>query len=87
MDAQEVASVLPPVPKIPALYSVRGFALRYPEIVSEATLRNLIAARVSRNGNPPNGFARVMVRIGSKILLDEKKFFEWMKTQARKNGR
>ena len=67
-------------------HTVKQFSKKYPAF-SEAALRNLIfkaGTRYSTNGEiPTNGLseAGAIVRIGAKVLIDEDRFFEWVRQQ------
>jgi hypothetical protein len=71
------------------LYTVTQFPNAYPAF-TEAALRNLLfkaERRHSSNGEiPGNGLveAGAIVRIGRKVLIDEDRFFDWVREQ---NGR
>lgn len=60
-------------PQPPRLLTVRQFAESH-EWPSQAALRNLIFHRKT------NGFHSVVLRVGRRILLDEQKFFEWVRS-------
>jgi hypothetical protein len=67
-------------------HTIKQFSGKYPAF-SEAALRNLIfkaAARHSTKGVPAgNGLIETgaLVRIGRKVLIDEDRFFFWVRQQ------
>lgn len=67
-------------------HTTKQFSSKYPAF-TEAALRNLIfkaERRQSTSGEiPGNGLADAgaVVRIGRKVLIDEEKFFEWVRHQ------
>jgi hypothetical protein len=65
--------------RISKLMSVQQFATEHPAF-SQSALRHLIfdAER--------NGFRSVIRRVGRKILLDERSFFEWVERQNQQWG-
>jgi hypothetical protein len=68
------------------LHTVKQFSDKH-QPFTEPSLRNLIfkaESRQSTNGEiPGNGLieAGAIVRIGRKVLIDEDKFFEWVRRQ------
>jgi hypothetical protein len=68
------------------LHTVAQFPVAHPAF-TEAALRNLIfkaERRHSSNGEiPGNGLieAGAIVRIGRKVLIDEDRFFDWVRQQ------
>jgi hypothetical protein len=76
----------PDLPTRPTLYTVEQFAKAQPAF-SAPSLRNLIfkaEARQSTKGEiPGNGLIEcgAIVRIGRKVLIDETRFFEWVRRQ------
>ncbi|HET7675213.1 MAG TPA: hypothetical protein VFL54_06790 [Gammaproteobacteria bacterium] len=66
------------------LLSVRQFSDKHPAW-SQSALRNLIfqaQPRQSSKGEiPGNGLAPAIVRVGSKVLIDEDQFFAWVDAQ------
>ena len=70
------------------LYTVAQFASAHPAF-TQAALRNLIfkaEPRYSSKGEiPGNGLdeAGAIIRLGSKVLIDEEGFFDWVR---QKNG-
>ena len=44
---------------------------------STAGLRGLVAKRHK------NGFDRVMVKVGKRVVIDEKAFFDWMESRKK----
>lgn len=75
-----------PFPLSRSLLTVRQLAQKYPDITTESALRGFIFASKIRNGHSANGFAKVMVRFGAKILLDEEKFFTWRNSQLKREA-
>lgn len=71
----------------PILLTVKQLSMRHPAF-TEIAIRNLIYAakpRQTKEGTTqPNGFESVIIRVGRKILLDEKKFIEWVYAQNEK---
>lgn len=72
-------------PNIPDLVTVDGLAQRMPA-VPVATLRDLIyhaEERFTAAGEkiPPNGFAKCIVRLGSRIYIDVPVFVEWLESK------
>lgn len=69
---------------LPVLSTIRQFSEKYPAF-SQGSLRNLIhlsSERYSSNGKiPGNGLNIALVRIGRKLLIDEVRFFQWIKEQ------
>ncbi|MDZ4821552.1 MAG: hypothetical protein SGJ20_21530 [Planctomycetota bacterium] len=85
--AAAVKAAYPDLPPRPAvLLTVGQFAGRNPAF-TPAALRNLIFKAGSRQSTkgaiPGNGLADAgaIVRIGRKVLIDESKFFEWIRCQ------
>jgi hypothetical protein len=70
----------------PVLSTVTQFSERNPAF-SPAALRNLVfkaGPRLSSNGEVPgNGLIEcgAILRIGRKVLIDEARFFEWVRRQ------
>ncbi len=68
------------------LHTVRQFSRAFPAF-SEAATRNLIFKAKSRHSSsgaiPGNGLieAGAIVRIGRKVLIDEDRFFDWVRQQ------
>src|SRR5215510_8282462 len=60
------------------LLTVKQFAKKHPAFI-EAALRSFIfqAGSVVK----PNGFEVAVCRLGRRVLIDEKKFFEWIAAQ------
>ena len=60
------------------LLTVKQFAKKHPAF-SEAALRSFIfqAGSVVK----PNGFEVAVRRVGRRVLIDEKTFFEWIEAQ------
>lgn len=76
---QHTPGIDTPVANIPVLTPVKQFSQRYPAF-TEAAMRAIIfnaADRPSTAGTiPGNGFAPAIVRLGRRVLIDEKKFFD-----------
>lgn len=76
------AAILPP----PTIFTVEAFAERNPAF-SPAALRNLIfkaePRHTSRGEIPGNGLIEcgAVLRLGRKVLIDESRFFEWVREQ------
>lgn len=70
----------------PAVFTVEQFAARNPAF-TEAALRNMVfkaePRHTSRGEIPGNGLREcgAVLRLGRKVLLDEAKFFEWLRRQ------
>lgn len=88
METQQhetAAAILPPPPPI---FPVEQFAERNPAFTS-AALRNLIfkaePRQSSRGEIPGNGLIEcgAIIRVGRKVLIDESRFFEWVRRQNR----
>lgn len=88
METQQhetAAAILPPPP---AVFTVKQFAQRNPS-QSEPALRNLIfkaEPRQSTRGEiPGNGLIEcgAIIRVGRKVLIDETRFFDWVRSQNR----
>lgn len=66
------------------LLSTRQFSEKHPAF-SQPALRHLIFQSKSRTSSlgpiPGNGFDVALVHIGSRVLIDEDKFFEWVEWQ------
>ena len=64
--------------------TVRQFSAKHPAF-SQPALRNLIfhasARRTSRGEIAGNGLGVALIRLGSKILIDEARFFDWLDQQ------
>lgn len=69
---------------VPNLSTVRQFSERH-RAWTEPALRNIIfnaKPRQSSKGEiPGNGFARAIVRVGGKVLINEDRFFECIAAQ------
>jgi hypothetical protein len=65
----------------PTLSTVDQFATRH-HAFSQASLRHLIfqsrQRQSSRGAIPGNGLDKAILRVGRKVLIDERKFFEWL---------
>ena len=59
---------------VPCLLSVRQFAGKHPAF-PESSLRWLIFNKED------NGLAAAIIKIGRRVLIDERKFFDWLKVQ------
>ncbi len=70
----------------PLIFTVKRFAERN-EAFTEAALRNLIFKAEERHASngmiPGNGLIEcgAVIRLGRKVLIDEQKFFGWVKAQ------
>lgn len=70
----------------PAVFTVEQFAQRNPAFTA-AALRNIIfkaePRHTSRGEIPGNGLIEcgAVLRLGRKVLLDESRFFEWVREQ------
>jgi len=73
----------------PTFSTVRQFSEKHPAF-SQGSLRNLIHLSIERYSSkgkiPANGLHVALVRIGRKVLIDDKKFFEWVEKQNQKVG-
>jgi hypothetical protein len=65
-----------------SVLSVRQFAAKHPAF-SEGGLRWLIFQAKNRPGFKGNGLDVAIVRVGRRVLIDERKFFEWLRDQQR----
>ncbi len=69
----------------PTYLSVRQFSERHP-CFSQGSLRALIFAARSRQSSqgeiPGNGLESALVRINTKVLINEARFFEWLERQG-----
>ena len=76
--------------EIPVLTPVKPFSHRYPAF-TEAAMRAIIFNaddRASTAGTiPGNGFAPAIVRLGRRVLIDEKKFFDIIKSKQSTGAR
>jgi hypothetical protein len=82
---QAIQSAYPDLPpQIPTLLTVRQFSDKYPAF-PQGSLRNLIFLsedrEISKGTIKGNGLDMALVRIGRKLLIDEAKFFQWIKEQ------
>lgn len=83
-----VRAAIPDLPPRPALYTVEQFAAAQPAF-SAAALRNLIFKAESRQSTrgeiPGNGLIEcgAIIRVGRKVLIDEARFFAWVRGQNR----
>lgn len=83
-----IRAVIPDHPPHPTLYTVEQFASAQPAF-SAAALRNLIfkaePRQSSRGEIPGNGLIEcgAIIRVGRKVLIDEARFFEWVRGQNR----
>ena len=74
-------------PSAPTLYTVEQFAEKETAF-TEPSLRNLIfkaePRQCSKGEIPGNGLIEcgAIVRVGRKVLIDETRFLEWVRTQA-----
>lgn len=70
----------------PAVFTVEQFAQRNPAFTA-AALRNIIfkaePRHTSRGEIPGNGLIEcgAVLRLGRKVLIDEARFFEWLREQ------
>lgn len=66
------------------LLTVKHFSEKHPSFTHGA-LRALIFAAATRTTSKGaitgNGLAPAIIRIGAKVLIDEAKFFEWVREQ------
>jgi hypothetical protein len=71
----------------PTLLTVRQFSERHPAF-SQGALRNLIyhsrPRAIGHERIRGNGLDVAIIRVGRRILLDERKFFEWLVSQQEK---
>ena len=76
----------PATPPCDKVFAVRRFSQRHPDF-SEPSLRNLLfkaRPRQSSKGEiPGNGLieAGAILRVGRKVLIDEDRFFAWVRQQ------
>lgn len=88
--AAAVRAAHPDLPPPPPIFPVEQFAERNPAFTA-AALRNLIfkaEPRQSTRGEiPGNGLIEcgAVIRVGRKVLLDETRFFEWVRRQNRRH--
>lgn len=81
-----VAGDATPDSGLPVLLGVENFSMRHPAW-TVSSLRNLVWRANDRLNSkgikiPGNGLAPAIVRIGRKLLIDEKKFFAWIESQT-----
>jgi len=73
---------LPPQPRM--LLTVRQFSDKH-QAFTQGSLRNLIFLAENRKTSKGvikgNGLDVALVRIGRKLLIDERKFFQWIDVQ------
>lgn len=83
-----IRAVIPDLPPRQTLYTVEQFASAQPAF-SAAALRNLIfkaePRQSSRGEIPGNGLIEcgAIIRVGRKVLIDETRFFDWVRSQNR----
>lgn len=69
-----------------ALSTVRQFSEKYPAF-SQGSLRNLIFLASDRHTSkgkiPGNGLNSALVRVGRKLLIDDKAFLAWVDAQQK----
>lgn len=76
------------LPLPPAIFPVEQFAERNKAFTS-AAIRNLIFKAEPRHSSkgeiPGNGLIEcgAILRVGRKVLIDERRFFEWVRNQNR----
>lgn len=86
--AAAIRAAHPDLPPPPAVFTVKQFAQRNPS-QTEPALRNLIfkaEPRQSTRGEiPGNGLIEcgAIIRVGRKVLIDESRFFEWVRQQGK----
>ncbi len=86
--AAAIRAAHPDLPPPPAVFTVKQFAQRNPS-QTEPALRNLIfkaEPRQSTRGEiPGNGLIEcgAIIRVGRKVLIDEARFFEWVRRPNR----
>ncbi len=68
---------MPKSSHVRTLRTIRQFAENH-QAFPETTLRDFVYKSKSRKGKRANGFARVVVRAGARVLIDEEKFFLWL---------
>lgn len=75
---------------LPVLSPVKQFSQRYPAF-TEAAMRAIVFNaddRPSTQGTiPGNGFAPAIVRLGRRVLIDEVKFFDVIRSKQSQGGR
>jgi hypothetical protein len=76
----------------PSLYTVKAFSEKHKTgNFTQPSLRALIfeaSPRESSHGTiPGNGFAPAIVRVGRKVLIDEKKFFDIIREKQMQGAR
>jgi hypothetical protein len=73
---------------IGCLSTVKQFAAKYPAW-TEAALRDLIFKSKPRHSSrgiiPGNGLASAIIRIGQKILIDDERWFELLRSLSQEN--
>ncbi len=82
--SRALKATFPDLPARPPLFTIKQFAERNPAF-SESALWNIrfkSKARQSSKGPvETNGAEFVFVNVGRKVLIDEAKFFEWIRCQ------
>ena len=79
------------LPPAAPILTVEQFAARNPAFTT-AALRNLIfkaeARQSSRGEIPGNGLSEcgAIIRVGRKVLIDEARFFEWLRAHTANKG-
>lgn len=87
-ETAAIRAAIPDFPPRPTLYTVEQFAAAQPAFTAPA-LRNLIfkaEPRQSTRGEiPGNGLIEcgAIIRVGRKVLIDEARFFDWVRQQNR----
>jgi len=78
---------------VPMLFTIRQFASRHPAF-SQGALRSYIlhgtdrlTSRGQRIGGNGLFEAGAIVRVGRRVLIDERAFFHWIAQQQKNNGR
>lgn len=71
------------------LLTIKLFCKNHPSW-TEGAIRNLIffskERHTSKGKLPGNGFDVALLRVGRKILIDEDKFFAWIKSQNKQDA-
>jgi hypothetical protein len=89
-NAMTTLSTQQPAPPPRSYYTLRQIAIRHPAF-SVRTLRHWIAnahdrpawKNRKRVAIPGNGFARVMLKVGKRIYIDEVALLDWLEQSRR----
>jgi len=74
-EAQEQEQNQNPAREVPSFYTVEKFCEKHSSWATVGGIRHLLFNRSE------NGLDRAVVRLGHKLLIDEREFFLWAETQ------